>query len=56
MLYRQLRARYGQLRLQASGGVRDAADLDALRETGVAGAIVGRALLDGAVALPALLT
>jgi phosphoribosylformimino-5-aminoimidazole carboxamide ribotide isomerase len=50
-LYRRLRARYHQARIQASGGVRDATDLDALRDTGVAGAIVGRALLDGAMKL-----
>jgi len=36
---------------QASGGVRSAADLEALAAAGAAGAIVGRALLDGLLPL-----
>jgi len=36
---------------QASGGVRSAADLEALAAAGAAGAIVGRALLDGLLSL-----
>jgi phosphoribosylformimino-5-aminoimidazole carboxamide ribonucleotide (ProFAR) isomerase len=38
-------------RLLAAGGIRDAADLDAIRETGLEGAVVGRALLDGTLIL-----
>jgi phosphoribosylformimino-5-aminoimidazole carboxamide ribonucleotide (ProFAR) isomerase len=35
--------------LQASGGVRHICDLEALRDTGAAAAITGRALLDGRI-------
>jgi phosphoribosylformimino-5-aminoimidazole carboxamide ribotide isomerase len=38
-------------RLLAAGGIRDAADLDAVRETGADGAVVGRALLEGTLSL-----
>jgi phosphoribosylformimino-5-aminoimidazole carboxamide ribotide isomerase len=40
----------------AAGGVRTAADLDALATVGVEGAIVGRALLDGTLPLSRLAT
>lgn len=50
-LYREIIARYPSLALQASGGVRDAADLAALESSGVAAAITGRALLDGRISL-----
>ena len=50
-LYHECVARYPGLDFQASGGVRDAADLDALAETGVAGAIAGRALLENRIEL-----
>jgi phosphoribosylformimino-5-aminoimidazole carboxamide ribotide isomerase len=45
-LYRQAMARFPNLAWQASGGVRDASDLAALAETGVAGAVSGKALLE----------
>ena len=48
-LYRELVQRYPEIRLQASGGVRDLADVEALGATGAAGAIIGKALLDGRV-------
>ena len=48
-LYAEFLARYPQLELQASGGVRDAGDLRALDQTGVHAAIVGKALLDGKI-------
>jgi phosphoribosylformimino-5-aminoimidazole carboxamide ribotide isomerase len=35
------------LRLQASGGVRDLADLQAARAAGAGAAILGRAVLEG---------
>jgi phosphoribosylformimino-5-aminoimidazole carboxamide ribotide isomerase len=54
-LYRDLSARYPTIAFQASGGVRDAADIAALRDAGAAGAIVGKALLDGRVGLAELL-
>ena len=41
--------RWPTLAVQASGGVRDAADLAALATTGVAGAISGKALLEGRI-------
>ncbi len=50
-LYRHLRTLVPSMRVQASGGVRNRADLDALAETGVAAAILGRSLLEGRIAL-----
>lgn len=38
----------------AAGGIRDAADLAALEAAGAEGAIVGRALLEGGMSIPAL--
>jgi phosphoribosylformimino-5-aminoimidazole carboxamide ribotide isomerase len=46
-LYAHLRAIVPSLAVQASGGVRGVDDLGALRATGVAGAILGRSLLEG---------
>jgi phosphoribosylformimino-5-aminoimidazole carboxamide ribotide isomerase len=46
-LYRECTERYPGLSWQASGGVRSAADLASLAATGVAGAITGKALLEG---------
>jgi phosphoribosylformimino-5-aminoimidazole carboxamide ribotide isomerase len=48
-LYADLVRRFPQLLLQASGGVRDAADLAALRNLGIPAAITGKALLDGRI-------
>jgi phosphoribosylformimino-5-aminoimidazole carboxamide ribotide isomerase len=48
-LYRDLQHRYPELELQASGGVRNLADLQALSEIGVHATITGRALLDGRI-------
>lgn len=45
-LYRESRERFPGLALQASGGVRDAADLQALARLGLAAAVSGRALLE----------
>ncbi len=46
-LYRDLCCQYPQIKFQSSGGIGSLDDIAALRETGVAGVIVGRALLDG---------
>jgi len=46
MLYRQARERHPQIAWQASGGVRDAADLAALAQLGMAAAVSGKALLE----------
>lgn len=46
-LYRDLRAASPDLALQASGGIRDAADLAAIASIGCAGAVLGRGLLEG---------
>ena len=46
-LYRQLCARFPGLAVQASGGVREAADLVAAREAGCAGIVLGKSLLEG---------
>lgn len=54
-LYRALATRWPALAIQASGGIRDAADVAAVRAAGCSGAIVGKALLDGRVALEDLL-
>lgn len=48
-LYRDIVTRYPSILLQASGGVRNRDDLQELAEIGVAAAITGRALLDGAL-------
>ncbi|MFM2483998.1 1-(5-phosphoribosyl)-5-[(5-phosphoribosylamino)methylideneamino]imidazole-4-carboxamide isomerase [Celerinatantimonas yamalensis] len=46
-LYQELCERYPKVNFQASGGIGRLADIAALRHTGVAGVIVGRALLEG---------
>jgi len=48
-LYVDTLERYPDLLLQASGGVRNINDLEALRRAGLPAAISGRALLDGAI-------
>ncbi|MEM7281524.1 MAG: 1-(5-phosphoribosyl)-5-[(5-phosphoribosylamino)methylideneamino]imidazole-4-carboxamide isomerase [Pseudomonadota bacterium] len=50
-LYRECITRYPHLRLQASGGVRNVQDISELETTGVAGAITGKALLEGKLKL-----
>ncbi|KXF81489.1 1-(5-phosphoribosyl)-5-[(5-phosphoribosylamino)methylideneamino]imidazole-4-carboxamide isomerase [Enterovibrio coralii] len=46
-LYKDLCAAYPQVQFQSSGGIGSLADIEALKGSGVAGVIVGRALLDG---------
>lgn len=46
-LYGEIRARYPGLEVQASGGVASLADVERLRAQGVAGVVVGKALLAG---------
>jgi phosphoribosylformimino-5-aminoimidazole carboxamide ribotide isomerase len=48
-LYAEILRRYPEVRLQASGGVRDIADMEKLRDLGVPAAITGKALLDGKI-------
>jgi phosphoribosylformimino-5-aminoimidazole carboxamide ribotide isomerase len=48
-LYESFTARFPEIALQASGGVRGKDDLLRLNDIGVAAAITGRALLDGAL-------
>lgn len=50
-LYRRLCEGHPGVRVQASGGVRDAADVAAARAAGCAGAVLGKALLDGRLSL-----
>jgi phosphoribosylformimino-5-aminoimidazole carboxamide ribotide isomerase len=45
-LYRDAAARFPHIEWQASGGIRSARDLHALRDTGAAAAISGKALLE----------
>ncbi len=47
-LLREVRERFAG-RILAAGGIRDAADVEAVRALGLAGVVVGRAWLDGAV-------
>ncbi len=51
-LYRALRELAPQAEIQASGGVQGLEDLSALRTLGVAGVVIGKALLDGRFSLP----
>jgi len=53
-LYRELRAGYPALDIQASGGIGSEADIERVAGLGVAGCIVGRALLEGRVGLEAI--
>jgi phosphoribosylformimino-5-aminoimidazole carboxamide ribotide isomerase len=46
-LYHRVIARGDGFALQASGGVRDLADVAAARDAGCAGAVLGKALLEG---------
>ena len=46
-LYREICAKYPQIQFQSSGGIGSLADIAALKGSGVAGVIVGRALLEG---------
>ena len=46
-LYVDLCQQYPQVQFQSSGGIGSLADIEALKGSGVAGVIVGRALLDG---------
>ncbi len=49
-LLREVRAQFTGT-IFAAGGIRDAADVEAVRETGVDGVVVGRAHLEGTLAL-----
>jgi phosphoribosylformimino-5-aminoimidazole carboxamide ribotide isomerase len=49
-LLREARARFGG-RVLAAGGIRDAADVEAIRELGLDGVVVGRAWLDGTLTI-----
>lgn len=53
-LYDELSSRYPAMLVQASGGVRDANDLEDLQRAGAAAAIVGKSLLEGVMRLEAL--
>ncbi|HHW7579474.1 1-(5-phosphoribosyl)-5-[(5-phosphoribosylamino)methylideneamino]imidazole-4-carboxamide isomerase [Mannheimia glucosida] len=46
-LYREICTKYPEIQFQSSGGIGSLADIAALKGTGVAGVIVGRALLEG---------
>lgn len=50
-LYRMIVARDEGFALQASGGVRDVADITAARDAGCAGAVLGRSLLEGGMTI-----
>lgn len=46
-LYQELCANFSDIQFQSSGGIGSLADIAALKGSGVAGVIVGRALLEG---------
>ena len=51
-LYREVLQWAPHVRLQASGGVSDIADIDRVRALGCSGIVLGRALLEGRIQLP----
>ncbi len=51
-LYQHLRKIFPAAQIQASGGIRDLADIHAARGVGCAGAVLGKALLEGRFDLP----
>jgi phosphoribosylformimino-5-aminoimidazole carboxamide ribotide isomerase len=53
-LYGEAQRRYPQIQWQASGGIADGADLDALAASGVAAAISGKALLEQRISIEEL--
>ena len=53
-LYAEAQRRFPQLAWQASGGIRDTADLKQLADMGLAAAISGKALLEGRIRLEEL--
>ena len=55
-LYRMIVARDEGFELQASGGVRDVADIVASRDAGCSGAVLGRSLLEGGMTIEDALT
>jgi len=55
-LYKKIRLRFPSIRLIASGGVGSKDDLLSLRETGVDGVIIGKALYENKIALEELRT
>lgn len=50
-LYRQIRAQFPNLKLIASGGVTEMAELEKLREINCFGAIIGKAIYEGEITL-----
>ena len=53
-LYKNIIAKFPALHFIASGGVSNAADLEALQEIGCKGAIVGKAYYEGKITLQQL--
>jgi phosphoribosylformimino-5-aminoimidazole carboxamide ribotide isomerase len=53
-LYRNIISKFPSLHFIASGGVSSLADLDALRNIGCTGAIVGKAFYEGRISLDEL--
>ena len=46
-LYRELRKRFPQIQVQASGGIAALSDLDQLQQDEISGAVLGKSLLEG---------
>ncbi len=53
-MYMEMRSQFSELDLVASGGVSILDDLEVLQEIGMGGAIVGKAIYEGAISLPDL--
>ena len=54
-LYKEVSARFPDLQIIASGGVRNKEDIDAVEEAGCSACVVGRALLSGEIEYEALM-
>ena len=54
-LYKELKEELPQLKLLASGGIRNKEDVVGVREAGLAGVIIGKAIYEGGLKLPEVL-
>jgi phosphoribosylformimino-5-aminoimidazole carboxamide ribotide isomerase len=53
-LYKKIRERFPSLKINASGGISSVKDLEKLKEIGVHGAIIGKAIYEGRISLKQL--
>jgi len=50
-LYKKLKDRFPDLKINASGGISSVKDLQKLKELGIHGAIIGKAIYEGRISL-----